>query len=695
MSFQVSIAVSNKKDPQQAIEEVFKKTSKEISEPQLALMFGSIFYDNEKLVEALSQKIDKSIIVGCSSFYEISNAGVTSGSVVLALLSGSSINIKTTGLEGTIHESGDFQKMVDNVSKSLNPVDSLIRRIGLFFRGAGDGSEDFETKQFQKLLSPIVMFGGRGTGNYNLPLTHEDYFLGSQYSNGSANVQNKSLSVFEYNTKQIQASFGFSHGWTRVGRPVTITKAIDSEVFEVDGVSIFDYYKKYLGQAHNSNFFSKLIQRYGFRLVSDEEDYEHSLVKIPVYVHFDKGSVVFFPKANLENKRVEMVQASKDDLLAGARCAAKSCLKALDGKTPDFMIMISCCVRTDILLSNIDHEVKAIQEVFEEEFPIIGYYAGGELGPLHSDVDVILQEECASGGSYNHATSVVLLAFRAKDREVVEVSYPTEKACYGCIEDENQNLKELIKKYEDNFDTTVSILNNISRENYLNIDEIEEQNTLLEQKNETLNIANIKNNKLQELVRRYTPHSIWKTANKLVDLGKEDFQEEKLQYCFLFLDVKGFTAYSEKNSPEEVVRALNEIFTPSTEVIYQNHGDIDKFIGDCIFAFFPNAENAIHAAIQIHEIMDGIKDSPFQIRMGVHEGNAVRANVGSSLRKEYTFIGDSVNLAQRLEAACDPGYILMSEGVYRQNDTKFSEVRSKTIRVKGKQKEILVYQCKN
>lgn len=93
--------------------------------------------------------------------------------------------------------------------------------------------------------------------------------------------------------------------------------------------------------------------------------------------------------------------------------------------------------------------------------------------------------------------------------------------------------------------------------------------------------------------------------------------------------------------------------------------------------------------------MDSFETSPFQIRMGIHEGNAVRANVGAPLRKEYTFIGDSVNLAQRLESACLPGFILMSEPVYKQSKIKFKEVKSQKIFVKGKQREISVYQCKN
>ncbi|PCJ16943.1 MAG: hypothetical protein COB02_14855 [Candidatus Cloacimonadota bacterium] len=689
MSLKISVALSNKKSPKEAIEEAYKEASIVVKEPDLVLMFASIFYDNEEIIKYLSKKVDSSKIIGCSSFCEISNVGVSSNSLVLLFLSSEHINICQTGFESTMGTFSESEKILSKLSPSLNLIKENLKRVGIFFRGAGTAGayEDEEVINLQKSLHPIVIFGGMGAGNYNLPLGDPNSFYRFQYFEDQAKINAKSLSIMEFDSNDIDVAFGFSHGWSKVGKAVTVTKSKGSEVFEIDGEPIFDYYKKYLGHADGEAFFDKLIQRYGFRILSDIKE-EHSVIVMPVKVNFETESIIFYPMQDLQSKKVEMVQASKEALLSGARCAAKSCLDALKGENPDLLIMVSCCGRTDVLLSNVNEEVKVIQEVFSKNVPLIGYYAGGELGPLYSRFEDIVNLKCQSSGSYNYGSTIILFALKAKNNIQVEKSYPLKKPSFSCLEDENQNLKNLLKKYEKNFETTVSILNNISKENYQNIDEIEESNKVLD-------LSNQKNKKLQEIISRYTPHSIWKTANKLVDMGQVDFKEEKLTYCFLFMDVKGFTTFSENNCSEDVVKALNEIFTPATDIIYENNGDIDKFIGDCIFAFFKEPKEALNSAKEIQKIVDSIIDCPFKIRIGINQGSAVRANVGSHLRKEYTFIGDSVNLAQRLESVCLPSYILVSKDVYLKAKISFKEALAQEVFVKGKKEKISVYQCRD
>ncbi len=150
---------------------------------------------------------------------------------------------------------------------------------------------------------------------------------------------------------------------------------------------------------------------------------------------------------------------------------------------------------------------------------------------------------------------------------------------------------------------------------------------------------------------------------------------ERREVTIFFADVVGFTRLSESQTPETIVALLNELFTFATEIIQRRGGIIDKFIGDCIMAVWgspqtrpDDAQRAVQAAEDLRRWLDvgnrrwrerwGIE---IQLAIGVHTGPAVAGNVGSEKRMEYTVIGDTVNVAARLESMAQPGQILVSE----------------------------------
>jgi class 3 adenylate cyclase len=150
---------------------------------------------------------------------------------------------------------------------------------------------------------------------------------------------------------------------------------------------------------------------------------------------------------------------------------------------------------------------------------------------------------------------------------------------------------------------------------------------------------------------------------------------ERREVTILFADVVGFTKLSESQPPEIIVALLNELFTFATEIIQRRGGIIDKFIGDCIMAVWgtpqsheDDAMRAVQAAEDLRRWLDvgnrrwrerwGIE---IQLAIGIHTGPAVAGNVGSEKRMEYTVIGDTVNVAARLESLAQPGQILVSE----------------------------------
>lgn len=147
--------------------------------------------------------------------------------------------------------------------------------------------------------------------------------------------------------------------------------------------------------------------------------------------------------------------------------------------------------------------------------------------------------------------------------------------------------------------------------------------------------------------------------DKLLTL-KPDLRSEKRDVCVMFLDIRDFTSFAEKRTPEEVVSYLESLFEFMIEIVNRHHGVINKFLGDGFMAVFgaPLSEgsdcmNGVAAAREIltrvdEEVAQG-KILPTTVGIGLHAGEAVTGSIGSSLRKEYTVIGDVVNLASRIE----------------------------------------------
>jgi len=143
----------------------------------------------------------------------------------------------------------------------------------------------------------------------------------------------------------------------------------------------------------------------------------------------------------------------------------------------------------------------------------------------------------------------------------------------------------------------------------------------------------------------------------------------------LFADIRGFTSLSEAAPPEKVVQLLNRYFTAMSDIIFAHGGTLDKYIGDGLMALFgaptetpEDACNAVAAAVAMQRQMSVINAElrregfeGIQIGIGLHTGEATVGYIGSERRSEYTAIGDTVNLASRLESGALPGQILLTE----------------------------------
>ena len=194
-------------------------------------------------------------------------------------------------------------------------------------------------------------------------------------------------------------------------------------------------------------------------------------------------------------------------------------------------------------------------------------------------------------------------------------------------------------------------------------------------------------------------------------LSRPDLLEpggQEVEATVLFSDLAGFTSFSERMPPEELMKVLSGYFAPMTAVIKEHSGTLDKFIGDAIMAFWGaplrdenHARNACRAAVAMGRAMDELRNQwqdrgypLLHARIGIHSGKVVAGNVGSREQMNYTCLGDTVNLASRLESVNK----FYGTGILLSGETRallgpgFITRKVDVIRVKGRARPVEIHE---
>jgi adenylate cyclase len=182
----------------------------------------------------------------------------------------------------------------------------------------------------------------------------------------------------------------------------------------------------------------------------------------------------------------------------------------------------------------------------------------------------------------------------------------------------------------------------------------------------------------------------------------------------LFCDVRGFTAISEsyKDNPQDLTRLINRFLTPMTDLIMARHGTIDKYMGDCIMAFWNaplddplHADHACESALAMMRALDGLNADleaeaqaagrafhPLKVGIGLNTGAVVVGNMGSNQRFDYSVLGDAVNLASRLEGQSKTyGVGIVIGETTRAAAPRWATLELDRIAVKGKAEAVRIY----
>lgn len=661
----IGIGISLNPNPRIAALEAVGQARQAVPEPTLAVVFGSIHLHQEQVYAGLMEAgLDPSILFGGSSYAEITPAAVTykSLAVLLVELPGASVRTISVPLQD---DPQTMSKVLLDALGDWQP-DANCLNIGLLLSAISAGRENEMLSSLRERLSQLAVFGGMTCGNYDLGMGHPEFWTNYQYCGGA--LQNYvRLALINLPRDQYKVAFGCGHGWEAIGPTHIVTRSVGSTVYELDGMPIIDFYRQFLGRDADDRFFELLVQRYGLAL--QMEDGLLTTVKTPVKIDRKAGCMTFYPVENLEGRQVNLLQANRKSLIAGARRAAEECLAGLEGKQPALVLAVSCSQRGAILHSRSNAEIEAVQSVMGKNVPIVGWYSGGEIVPLLNRYDDVTRKEDSMGGARFHGTTIGLLALSYNEPvKTLVVPARIERNASG------RDIEQLLKQSEETLDSTESFLSNLSRQVYRDGERLRAQSKVL---------------------NRYTPHEVWREAGASAERGEYEIPDTEVSGAFLFMDVKGFTAYSELHSPKEVVRTLNALFEPATKIIYDCGGDVDKYMGDCIFAAFAEKSRAVEAGQRILLLFRELrtKGNPFNVRLGINSGRAIRANVGGLDRREYTFIGDAVNIAQRLESNCTPGKMLISEELYELAYDRLHSVERRVITVKGKKESLVVYEC--
>jgi adenylate cyclase len=184
---------------------------------------------------------------------------------------------------------------------------------------------------------------------------------------------------------------------------------------------------------------------------------------------------------------------------------------------------------------------------------------------------------------------------------------------------------------------------------------------------------------------------------------------ETKELTFMFSDIRGFTPLSEKyqSNPADLTKVINRFLTPMTNIIMKNGGTIDKYMGDCIMAFWnapidtPNhKELAIKSALEMMDKLkelnetDGFGDgNKINIGIGINTGKCIVGNMGSDQRFDYSVIGDPVNLASRLEGVSKnyDATLVIGEDTYRGISKLYKFKKLDDVQVKGKSNKVTIY----
>jgi len=214
----------------------------------------------------------------------------------------------------------------------------------------------------------------------------------------------------------------------------------------------------------------------------------------------------------------------------------------------------------------------------------------------------------------------------------------------------------------------------------------------------------LRNHLISSMLHRYVDGSVIEQI--LANPGKHsELGGYRKEVAVFFCDLRGFTSISENMSADELIHLLNSIYKELTEIVFRNKGTFDKYIGDCIMAFWGAPTDiedetlwAVRAALEMQETFEDLKHGwppefkKLGIGIGINYGEVVVGNIGTEERMDYTVIGDVVNTARRVESTARPGQVLITKNALSRVEGKIKFRALEPVQLKGKSLPVEIYE---
>lgn len=214
-----------------------------------------------------------------------------------------------------------------------------------------------------------------------------------------------------------------------------------------------------------------------------------------------------------------------------------------------------------------------------------------------------------------------------------------------------------------------------------------------------LGISTLLSNRFECAIRSLASHlgqvSTWVFDPRLVEKSYHDASAlslQRVQRTILFMDIRGFTAWSERHTPNEMVGMLNQYYTLAECIIMANGGFKIQITGDEVMTRFATPVEGLSTACRLqHEIAALLAKYDLGAGIGLHTGDVIEGLVGGEQTRQYSIFGDSVNTAARLQSAAQKGEIVLSTATYQMLAQKPPTDEMKLIQAKGKSTPLEVY----
>jgi len=374
------VGKSNNPDAAKAGAEAAKEALTEAGDKaNLIIVFSTIAYDQEKMLEGVRSVSKEIPLAGCSDFGEITNEGPVSKHVAVMALSSDTINF-TIGIgEGTDKDSHKAGAMAAReVKEKTKEETSLFVMLldGLAENGAAAvrGVQEVFGKNF-----PIM--GGSAGDDFLFQKTYQ-YYNDQVLTNAMVGIGLSGKFSF---------GVGVKHGWEPIGLPMKVTKAVGGKLIEVNNRPALSIYEDYFGRKAEELIKEPIARMaYTYPLGMSVEGSPELLIR-DVVIANEKGEITCAAEIP-EGSEIRLMLGDSDKAIQSAKEAAENALAQLKGTKPKAIFVFNCVARHKLLGARIGEEIMAIQNVLGEEVPLIGFYTYGEQAPLAG----ILGPECFS-----------------------------------------------------------------------------------------------------------------------------------------------------------------------------------------------------------------------------------------------------------------------------------------------------------